>query len=318
MGSLLDRVRTRLFGEPDLQQTDVTDELRGAGTAFATLAEGVGKAVALTTQELDQTAGHIATEMARLKVNTVQAVVSSYGDTGNLEGVSVITGETSALSIAVPPALAFENVHIEGSFAARELSVTSSANVNVNLVSGSFGSRGLGLRGPNTGASVTNTNTNLQTAQTEDSSVASMSMTARIRPKPVRELAKPPLVFKGPSLTLTVQAYPAAQVVNPAPAQPADPPYLERRRAIIRVALQKNGGGVVQNPRPIAIDCGVLDWEVTDASGASVTTGPVPDSSSGEFFITATRTVTSSGEGKKDFVIRAVLNLVNAVLHISL
>jgi hypothetical protein len=317
MGILLNRVRTRLFGTPDLQQPGVTDEMRGAGTAFATLIEGIGGAVARTTQELDQTAGHIATEMAKLKINTVQAIVSAYGDTGNLEGVSVITGDTSALSIAVPPALAFENVHIEGSFFASELSVTSTSNVNINLVGASVGSRGFGMRGPTAGASVANSNTDIQTQQTEDLSVASMSMTARIRPKPVRELAKPPLIFKGPSLTLTVHALPSIQVIHPLPVQPTDPPYLERRHAVIRVQLQKAGGGVVQNPRPIAIDCGVLDWAVTNPAGAGVTTGPIPDST-GEFYITVSRTVTSSSEAKKDFVIRAVLNLVNAILHVSL
>src|SRR5258708_37383505 len=113
MGSLLDSVRTRLFGQPDLPKTSVTGEVRGASTAFATLIEGVGKAVALTTQELDQTAGNIATEMAKLKIDIVQAVVSNYGNDGTLTGVNVITGQSSALSIAVPPALSFKSVNMQ-------------------------------------------------------------------------------------------------------------------------------------------------------------------------------------------------------------
>jgi hypothetical protein len=318
MGALLNRVRTRLFGTPDFQHTDVTDELKGAGTAFATLIEGIGQAVAKTTQELDQTAGHIATEMAGLEVDTVQAVVSNYADSGQLTGVSVITGKTSALSIAVPPALSFKRVHLEGSFFAREFSATSTANVNINLAGASIGSRGFGLRGPTGGASVVNANTDIQTAQTEDLSVASMSMTAQITPKPVREVAKPPLVFKGPSLTLTEFGRPPIAVLRPLPLLPADPPYLEQRRAVIQIELKNAAGGVISAPRPIAIDCGTLDWGVTNSSGADVTTGPIPDSSTGSFYITVSRTATSSGDAKKDFVIRAALNLVNATLTVSL
>ena len=115
MGILLENLRNRLFGQPVLQATGVTDEVRAAGTAFATLIEGVGKAVALTQKELDQTAGHIITDMANTEIDTVQATVSEYDDDGKLTGVKVITGTTSALSIAVPPALSFKRVHLEGS-----------------------------------------------------------------------------------------------------------------------------------------------------------------------------------------------------------
>jgi hypothetical protein len=310
MGSLLDSVRTRLFGQPDLQQTDVTDELRGAGTAFAALIEGVGKAVALTTQELDQTAGNIATEMAKLKIDVVQAVVSNYADDGNLTGVNVITGQSSALSIAVPPALSFKDVHLEGSFLATEFAATSTANVNINLAGASVG------RGFN--ASVVNANTDTQSAQTTDSSVASMSMTAHIRPKPVTALAKPPLVFKGPSLALTVFATLPVEVKNAIPVQPTDPPYLERRHAVIQVQLKNAAGGVIASPSPIAIDCGALDWGVTDNAGVDVTTGPIPDTTTGFFYFTVSRTATASGDAKKDFVLRASMNLVHATLTISI
>jgi hypothetical protein len=321
MGALLDRVRTRLFGTPDLQATDVTDELRGAGTAFSTLIEGVGNAVALTTQELNRTAGEITTEMAKLRVDAVQAVVSAYGDDGNLQNVSVITGQTSALSLAKPPMLRIEKVHVEGSFRAREMSTTSTANVNINLAGASLGSRGFGMRGPSAGATFANANTNLQTQQTEDSSVGEMSMTATIRPKPVRELAKPPLILKGPSLALTVEKF--LPPVVTAPQQPTDPPYFERRSAVIKVQVKTASGGVVPAPQQgsmpsVALDCGVLDWEVTDAAGASVSTGPVPDTTTGLFYITVTRTVTSAGEAKKDFVPRAAWNLVHTTLNVSL
>ncbi|HEY0372135.1 MAG TPA: hypothetical protein VGD79_09035 [Thermoanaerobaculia bacterium] len=320
MGALLDRVRTRLFGTPDLQPTDVTDELRGAGTAFSTLIEGVGKAVALTTQELDQTAGHIATEMAKLRVNTVQAVVSSYGDDGNLQNVSVISGETSALSLATPPMLRIENVHIEARFTASEMSTTSTSNVNVNLVGVSVGSRGFGMRGPSASASVANLNTNLQAQQTEDSSVGEMSMTATIRPKPVRALAKPPLILKGPTLAMTVEKF--LPVVATVPQQPNDPPFLERRGVVIKVQLKSVSGGVVPAPQQgsmpsVAIDCGTLDWEVTDAAGTSASGGPVPDATTGIFYVTVTRTVTTAGDAKRDFVLRAAWNLVHATLSVS-
>ena len=317
MGSLLDSVRTRLFGQPELQQTGVSDEVRGAGTAFALLIEGVGKAVADTQRELDETAGHIATEMAKLKVDTVQAVVSNYNDSGQLTGVKVISGQTSALSIAVPPALSFKRVHLEGNFVATEFAATSTSNVNVNLAGASIGSRGFGLRGPSVGASVVNANTNIQSGQTDDSSVASMSMTAQITPKPVNAVAKPPLIFIGPSLKITlIGVLTPPEVVHDLPVQPTDPPYLEKRHAVIQIQLTPPSGGAI-SIKPIAIDCGVLDWGVTDSSGADVATGPVAGTG-GSFFIKVTRTATSSADPKKDFVIQASLNLVHDQFNLSL
>src|ERR1043165_1315660 len=111
MGALLESVRARLFGRPSLQSTDVGGEVRAAGTAFAALIEGVGKAVADTQRTLDATAGHIATEMAKTEVEIVQALVSEYGNNGELLTVSVVPGKTSALAVAVPPALSFRRVH---------------------------------------------------------------------------------------------------------------------------------------------------------------------------------------------------------------
>lgn len=317
MGNLLDSVRTRLFGQPELPQTGVADELRGAGTAFAVLIEGVGRAVAATQRELDATAGHIATEMARLKVDTVQAVVSNYDDSGLLTEVKVITGQTSALSIAVPPALSFKRVHLEGNFVATEFAATSTSNININLAGASVGSRGFGLRGPSIGASVVNANTNIQSSQTEDLSVASMSMTAEISPKPVTAVAKPPLIFKGPKLAITVFAVPPVEVVHPIPVQPTDPPYLEKRHAVIQIQLTAPVGGAIST-KAIAIDCGVLDWGVTNNAGVDVATGPIPDPGTGLFYIKVSRTATASADPKKDFVIRASLNLVHDQFTMSL
>jgi hypothetical protein len=322
MGALLERVRSRLFGQPDLQKTDVTDELRNAGTAFAELITGVGKAVADTQRELDATAGHIATEMAKTEVETVQAVVSNYADNGNLKGVKVISGKTSALSIAVPPALSFERVHLEASFVASEFSATSTANVNVNLVGVAVSSRGFGLRGPSIGASVVNANTDTQSEQTQDLSVGTMSMVARIRPKPVTALPKPPLVFKGPTLALSLSGTPFVQNIHLAPADPAvDPPFLEKRSTVVKIELKNNATTPQPIPdKTIALDCGALDWGVTQANGQPLTDptiGPKTDSS-GAFFITVSRTATSETEAKKDYVIRGSLNLVNATLGVSL
>lgn len=317
MGRLLDSVRTRLFGQPALQETDVTDELRGAGTAFATLLEGVGKAVAATQRELDETAGHIATEMAKTEVDAVQAVVSNYDDFGNLKSVEVITGKTSALSIAVPPALSFKTVNFVGSFQATEFAATSTSNVNVNLAGVAVSSRGFGLRGPSIGASVVNANTNFQSEVTQDSSVASMSLTTQIRHKPVTALPKPPLVLKGPSLTMLVFATLPVENIHPTAVLPTDPPFLERRLAVVQIQLKDVNAAVIPG-KTIAVDCGALDWGVTDSTGVDVTTGPKTDAGTGDFFIKVSRTATSATEPKKDFVIRASLNLVNATLSVSL
>ena len=145
--------------------------------------------------------------MAGTEIETVQAVVSTYGDNGNLENVSVVSGRTSALSIAVPPALSFQRVHLEGSFVAREFAATSTANVNVNLAGVSINSRGGGPFGPSIAVGMANANTDTQTQQSQDYSVGTMSMTAQIRPKPVTALPKPPLIFRGPKLAITVLKY---------------------------------------------------------------------------------------------------------------
>lgn len=321
MGALLERVRSRLFGQPELPETEVSDELRGAGTAFASLIEGVGKAVADTQRELDATAGHIATEMAKTKVHTVQAVVSNYGNAGNLKSVKVVSGETSALSIAVPPALSFRRVHLEGSFVATEFAATSTANVNVNLVGVAVSSRGFGLRGPSISASVVNANTDTQTEQSTDSSVGTMSMTAQILPKPVTALPKPPLVFKGPKLTLSVSGLPSVENLHLVPTDPAtEPPFLERRSTVVKVELTDSSSTPIKG-KTIAMDCGTLDWGVTDSHGeplADATIGPKTDDSDGLFYIKVSRTATSETEAKKDFVVRGSLNLVHGTVSVSL
>ncbi|MFN0069691.1 MAG: hypothetical protein ACKVYV_18900 [Limisphaerales bacterium] len=318
MGKLLEKVRARLFGASDVQATGVSDELRGAGTAFATLIEGVGKAVAATQRELDETTGHIATAMAKTEVDTVQATISRYDDVnGNLTGIKVITGKTSALSIAVPPALSFKRVHLEGSFVAMEFAATSTSNVNVNLAGVAVSSGSGRSRRPSGSASVVNANTNVQTEQTQDLSVATMSMTAEIRPKPVTALKKPPLIFVGPSLKLSVFNPLPIGIINPLPVNPSDPPYLERRSAVLQVELTKVGSSIPNPSRTIAIDCGALDWVVTNNAGTSVGTGPITDGA-GTFYITVSRTATSPTEPKKDYVVRGSLNLVNATLSVSL
>jgi hypothetical protein len=316
MGSLLDNVRKSLFGDPVLQPTNVTSELAGAGAAFAVLIEGVGKAVATTQAELDATSGRIATEMAKTQVDTVQAVVTEYGDDGNILDVNVVVGKTSALSIAVPPALSFKRVHLEGRFVATEFSATQHSNVNVNLVSANVSSKGF-FRGVSASGSVVNANTDVQTEQTVDTSVGTMSMTALIRPKPVTALAKPPLVLKGPKLTLTVFKNLPIATINPPPATPDGPPALYRRGAVVQVQLLKTdlSGGLAN--KTIAVDCAGLDSDVTDNAGATVTTGPKTDAS-GVFFVTVSRTVTSPTDAKKDFIIRGSLNLINATVNVSL
>jgi hypothetical protein len=332
MTSLLDNVRKSVFGDPTLQPANVTSELAGAGTAFATLIEGVGKAVAKTQAELDATSGHIASQMANTQIETVQALVTNYDDSGNIVDVSVVSGQTSALAIAVPPALSFKRVHLEGSFVASEFSAAQHSNVNVNLVGVSVS--GKGLRGLSAGGSVVNANTDIQTAQTQDTSVATMSMTAQIRPKPVTALPKPPLVLKGPTLKLSQLPLPqpsqlppplasgsplAVEAVRLPPSQPTDPPYLERRNALIQVELKDKSGSLMAKAKTIALDCGSLDWIVTDNTGTAKTTAPVgPVTDNGVFYIKVSRTATASTDPKQNFVIRASLNLVNATLSISL
>lgn len=318
MSALLDKVRARLFGAPAIQQTGVADEVSQAGTAFATLIEGVGQAIAKTQTELDATAGQIATDMAKTEVEIVQATVSHYGEFGNLENVKVVTGKASALSIAVPPALSFQRVHLEGSFVATEFSATSTSNVNINLAGAGISSKGAGMRGPSISASVANVNVNTATEQTQDTSVGSMSMTAVIRPKPVTAIEKPPLIFKGPSLKLTALGN-ATTVLVPLPVNPSDPPYLESRSAILKVGLFKQDNTPLTNAeKNIAVDCGSLNWAVTNNTGADVGTGTTTNASTGEFFIKVTRNATSPTEPKKDFVVRASLNLINATLNVSL
>jgi hypothetical protein len=214
--------------------------------------------------------------------------------------------------------LSFKQVHLEGSFVASEFSATSTSNVNVNLVGSSVG---FGLRLPSFGASAVNMNTDTQTAQTQDVSVATMSMTARILPKPVKALTKPPLIFKGPTLALTIISRPVPVVMHPLPAPPpaTDPPYLEIRSMGLQIQLKDVNDAVntTTQDKTIAIDCGTLDWGVTTAGGSPATTGPKTDAN-GQFFIMVSRAATSSTDPKIDYVIRASLNLVNATLNISL
>lgn len=321
MGSLLDTVRQKLFGEPVLQPTDVTTGMRGAGTAFASLIENVGKAVAKSQEELDTTSGHIASIMAQTQIDTVQAVVTEYDDnTGDIKDVSIVPGQTSALVIAVPPALSFKRVHLEGSFVASEFSAAQHSNVNVTLISAKVSGRG--LRGISASGSITNVNTDNQTDQTVDQSVANMSMTALIRPKPVTAVPKPPLVVKGPTLSLGVVNYlPDSRPDNPS-TNPSlsDPPALYRRSVVIFVQLTlpsgMNGSAAAKT---IAIDSGGLDMAITDSAGTPSTTGPITDAAHGNgFWITVSRTVPDQSDPKKNFVIRASLNLISAVLSIDL
>jgi len=317
MGSLLDNVRKSLFGEPVLQPTDVNSRIAAAGTAFAALIEGVGKAVATTQAELDATSGHIATQMAQTQVDTVQAVITDYDDQGKITDVSVITGKTSALDIAVPPALSFKRVHVEGSFVATQFSAAAHSNVNVNLISAGVSGKTFG--GISAGGSVVNANTDVQTAQTQDSSVGSMSMTAVILRKPVTALPKPPLVLKGPKLALTlVGQTPLLVTINPPPAPNSnDPPALYRRSAVIQVQLLKADSSVNPN-QTIAIDCAGLDSALTDITGLiPATTGPTTNAS-GIFYVTVSSTVTSPTDAKVNYALRASLNLVNATLALSL
>lgn len=320
MGALVDKVRKSLFGEPVLQQANVTSEVRNAGTAFAALIEGVGKAVATTQRELDSTSGNIASVMAQTEVDTVQAIVTEYGDSGNIKDVNVVTGKTSALSIAVPAALSFKRVHLEASFVATEFSSAEHSNVNVNLVGVNVSSKGAGISGPKISASFVNANTDSQTEQTQDSSVGSMSMTAQILPKPVLALTKPPLILKGPQLTLSAIGGSKIDNINPLSTDPTAPPYLERRTMVILVKLMKADGTTPNNGKTIAIDSAGLDWEVTDSLGAAVTpvtAGPTT-LASGDFYIKVSRISVSAAEAKKDYVLRASLNLVNATLSVSL
>jgi hypothetical protein len=274
--------------------------------------------------------------MAKTQVDTVQAGVSEYGDDGNILDVTVATGKTSALSIAVPPALSFKRVHLEGSFVASEFSAADHSNVNVNLIGVGVSSRGLGIGGPAVSASFVNSNTDIQTQQTQDSSVASMSMTVEIRPKPVTTLPKPPLVFKGPRLTLTSFRPLALVTVNPGPSttNPDDPPALYRRSVVVQVQLLKpdtsgtGGQFIADDGQIIAIDGGALDWDVTDNLGGSAPAahpGPTTYSDStttpnivGAFYITVSRNITSKTEPNKDFVVRGSLNLLNTTCSISL
>lgn len=322
MGALLDSVRTSLFGVPAPAPTSVVSGVRSAGMSFATLIEKVGVAVAETQGELDTTAGKIATAMAQTQINTVQAVVSRYDNSGNLTDVEVITGPTTALAIAVPPALSFKEVVITGSFQATEMSSTSTANVNVNLSGFSVGTQG-GLRGLSVSAGTVNSNTNLDTQVTQSSSIGSMTVTAQISPKPVEAIDKAPLIFKGPTLSLAVSSIPQPVVVHALPVAPTDPPYLERRQAIILIKLVDSTNAGV-NGMTIAIDCGDLGWIVTDSSGNPPTSapfGPVTSgsgSNSGEVYITVDRTATSPTDGKTAYLIRGSLNLLNASCSVSL
>lgn len=317
MGSLLDNVRKSLFGEPVLQPTNVNSRIAAAGTAFAALIEGVGKAVATTQTELDATSGNIATQMAQTQVDTVQAIVTDYDDSGNITDVSVITGKTSALGIAVPPALSFKRVHVEGSFVATQFSAAEHSNVNVNLISAGVSGKTFG--GLSVSGSVVNSNTDVQTAQTQDSSVGSMSMTALIRPKPVTALPTPPLVLKGPKLTLSVAQGPSsalvpAQNTTDPNASPAPPLY--RRSAVVQVQLLK-ADSTANDSKTVAVDCAGLDATFTDVNGVAVPTGPITNAS-GIFFVTVSRTVASQTDATVNYALRASLGLVNSTLALSL
>lgn len=323
MGKLLDNVRLKLFGSPVLGNTNINLAMAGAGTSFATLIEGVGTAVAKTQAELDATSGVIATEMANTEIDTVQAVVTNYSDSGNILSVNVVTGTTSALAIAVPPALSFQRVHLEGNFVATAFSAAEHSNVNIDLMGANLS---LNKRKLSVGASIGNSNIDSQVDVTQDSSVASMSMTAAIRPKPVTALSPPPLVFSGPTLALTVLIPLTISTLVPAPLSPTDPPAVDQRSMVILVKLTNSSTPSLANGKVIAIDCGGLSMEVTDSNGAPITGGPAaqvtgavtsPSSMDGVFFLKVSRQAAPT-DPAKEFILRGSLNLINAALTISL
>lgn len=330
MSTFLNSIRTALFGAPINQLTtqtaDVTDELKGAGIAFGTLIEAVGRSVATTQAEMDATSGKIASQMAKTKIDVVRAVVTRYGDDGNILNVTVNTGETSALSLALPPALAYSRVRLEGQFFAQEFSQASQSVVNVNISNVGFNARGgRGGFGAGFDASTTNVTANTTEGSTSDLAVGRMVMTAQVRPKTVRRIPDPPLVLRGPRITLTQLGSAVPQLsIGTIDAQ-----------QFVRVAqfdvLLDKPGPLATDPRvglgkPLAIDAGALEWLVPKASLPTVTSTTTlqdlanpsqtatTDSNSGQMRILVYRTVSDVAAPAENFVLTVSLGLIRQQL----
>ena len=315
---------------PTPQEANVTDELKGAGVAFGAMIEAVGKSVAETQAKMDETSGKIASAMATTKVDVVRAVVTTYNDDGTISSVDVKVGETSALALALPPALVYAKVRLEGKFFASEFSQAGESNVSVNISSAKFNvSHGLGAFGNSASASTVGTSANTQTASTSDSAVGMMSMTALVLPKTVQRIPDAPLVFVGPRITI-VENGNALAPLETGTAEAKQFIRLQKFELTYDKAGSGGGARTAIAGKQLAIDMGDLEWFIPASplpAGATIitalaktgTTGQSPTTdSTGKIEIMAFRTVKDNTQPAENFVLSASIGLVRQQLPFRL
>jgi hypothetical protein len=332
MSVFLDKIKA-LLGLDTLapQDTNVTDELKGAGVAFGSMIQAVGKSVADTQAKMDETSGRIASAMASTKVDVVRAVVTTYNDDGTINDVDVNIGQTSALALALPPALAYSKVRIEGKFFASEFSQAGESNVNVTVSNAkvNVGLSPFSFAGSNASGSVTNTSRSTETGSSSDTAVGMMSMTAQVLPKTVQRIPDAPLVFRGPRIS----AVESGGALGPLEIGTGEARQFIRLQAFDLVYDKAGAAGGARTPianKLLAIDCGDLEWFIpadpipagaTTVAGMARTGGsgqsPATDTA-GRLRIVAMRVVKDNTAPAENFTLSASIGVVRQQLPFRL
>jgi len=205
----------------DIPNSDVSDELARAGTAFGDLISAVGQAVASTQRKLNDTAVATTTALAETTVDVLAVQETVYDDDGNIDE-SVSHEQRLPLITFIDPVLyQWSQVRVQGNFVANELSAgsTSSSSTFHGDDSSSQGGLLVIFGGGATTVHGNTTSTNSSSTITRDSSVGQVRMYSELVPRHDIGVPKPRQAVQGPRLAIFAGAITDIPAAGGNPAQ---------------------------------------------------------------------------------------------------
>jgi hypothetical protein len=196
---------------PKAEVTDVNDELKGSGVAFADMIRLTGEAVAKTQLELEKTAADTISALSTTQVPLIAAELVSFNDNGAITGVQTVQQDFPVITIVDPPVYQWEDVRAQGQFFASEFASASSATTSVTTTSSGLSTGGGGFLGLFFGQAkasfqIDHTTTTLDTENESDVSFGRMRLNALLTPRGDTGVPKPRRIVQGPSIRIALLA----------------------------------------------------------------------------------------------------------------
>lgn len=242
--------------------TSLGNDLTAAGSDFGRLIQGVGAAVAATSEKLAQTSAATASTLAKTLVDVIAVQATNFNDDGVATASSSFVRRLPLIDFIDPAFYQWTQVRLQGQFFVNELASATTSTSSTFSSQDNSGQHGLFvfLGGGQTGTGFQTTDTTRNTQSDTAVAVGRARMFAQLNPRTDTGVPRPTKVIQGPTVQIV-----EGDIVN---TPPTGSPLVTRTMSLLLILTAFNGAPIAN--KAISIETDGVPWEFATA-GATTT-----------------------------------------------